>query len=138
MKRLIAIVSLSICLAGCAHSRSISRDNLRDQFTIAISIASESLWFADAVENGHTTVEYARQHPLYLADEIQDSLGELTHSKAAPDLQPRLSNIQDQLRRLQRALFQMSGDFKTGRKTSAEVQRILAIRAQLQSAKAAL
>ncbi len=138
MKRLIAILALSICLAGCAHSTTISRDDLRDQFTIAISIASESLWFADAVQNGHTTAEYARQHPLYLAEEIQGSLGELTHSKTAPDLQPRLSNIQDQLRQLHRALFQMSGDFKTGRTASAEIQRILAIRAQLQSAKAAL
>jgi hypothetical protein len=138
MKRLIAIVSLSICLPGCAHSGSISRDDLRDQFTIAISIASESLWFADAVRNGHTTVEYARQHPFYLAKEIQDSLTELTGSKAAPALQPQLSDLKNQFRRLQNELLQMSGDFENGRKASAEVQRILAIRAQLQSAKAAL
>lgn len=98
------MVVLLASLCGCSHQKTLSRDDLRSEFTQAISYAAETELLAQFVRQGHATEHFAEAHPSYLGSEIDDSLKELAQKQAEPALDSSFHLLQEQLRTLSREL----------------------------------
>jgi hypothetical protein len=127
----IAVLVLPIFMGGCSPSRILKEDDLESALTVAISVASESERFVDSLEERRATAEYARQHPIYLAEELADSIKDLNEGTAEPRLQTRVTECKDQMTELHREVLNLPASFGNSEALRAAKERLARDREQL-------
>lgn len=123
---------------GCSHQKTLSRDELRSNIKKAISYAAETELFVDFVRQQHSTTHYAEAHPSYLAEEIEDSVKELTQSKADPSDEQTARLLNAALHVLSDALGAVRSSPTDEQTLAVAKARATAVRQRLQEAQAGL
>jgi hypothetical protein len=78
----VLIFLISLALASCSSSKTISPDELRSDLLAAVSLASETEMLIDQLLEGRVTSAFAEGHLTYLEKEALNSASELRRARA--------------------------------------------------------
>ena len=137
MRRLTALLLL-LAFTGCSRRKTLTPDDLKSQFTSAISFASEEEMFIDYIRTGRATSNFAEQHAGYLDAEIKRSAGELAKAVPQPGTESALQRCRIQLSELREELWKVRIHRGDSNALSATKARVEEIRHGLEQAKSAL
>ena len=137
MRRLTAVLLLLVS-TGCSRKKTLTSDELKSQFTQAVSFASEQEMFVDYLRAGRATSNFAEQHAAYLDAEIQRSADELAKAIPASGTQSALQLCRIQLNQLRAELWKVRMHREDKNALSADKARVEEIRRDLEQAKSVL
>ncbi len=137
MRRLTAVLLLLVS-TGCSRKKTLTSDELKSQFTQAVSFASEQEMFVDYLRAGRATSNFAEQHAAYLDAEIQRSADELAKAIPASGTQSALQLCRIQLNQLRAELWKVRMHREDKNALSADKARVEEIRRDLEQAKSGL
>lgn len=136
--RLVASLLGLLALAACAHTRTITADELRSKFLSASSLASETEMFIGQIENNRTTRQFQAGHASYLRQEAARLSQELGQSRIDSAHTYNLTICLEQLDLLVRELIALKVRSDDTAALAATGKRVETIRKSLEAAMAGL
>jgi hypothetical protein len=134
--RVLLLLALSFPLASCTQRHTLSREDLRSDLASAISIASETEMSIGFVEHEQATSSFARGHFQYLAQQLRDSMKDISGSTPAAGLEQNVRSSQAQIDALSRALAAL--DAKNAASLESAKEQVRAVRKALEDENASL
>jgi hypothetical protein len=133
---ILTVASEALC--GCSNKKAISRDEVRSEIGLAVSIVAESELFVDYLRQGSSTRTYAEQHASYLEDAAKQLEQELDPAAADSGTEAAADRCRIQLRRLRAELSAIRDAAGNRDELAAINQRLAKIRRALQEANSSL
>jgi hypothetical protein len=109
----IILLLLLAVSAGCASSKSISRQDLKEEVERASSLAAESALFTDLKIKGKTTHAYSQEHQKYLAHKAAEMVDDFGRSRPEADISEQFHSSRSILKELSDSINRLQSDDDT-------------------------